>query len=243
MKKIGEGQTAQVFSDGEFAYKHYHESYDSRNIHYEVRVQNEIFNNTNLHVAKYEIEDHTIKMTLFEGVIFADRIREEKYKNWLSDFVDLQSEIYMYENLNLLDSFEIFTEQIKKSKLDKNLKIKALESIETIEKKQTLCHFDFHPLNIIYRNNQYYIIDWTNAKMGNPVMDVASTYIIFRQYLKRQANKYLKMMIKKNNFKMSEILQAIPVMAFIKLRENQEEAHEKLLVDLILGNDIIFHRD
>lgn len=241
MKKIGEGLTAQVFSDGEFAYKHYHETYDSRNIHYEVKVQNEIYNQTDLHVAKYEIEDHTIKMTLFDGVIFADRIREEKYKNWLNDFVDLQSEIYKYKNLNLLNSFEIFTEQIKKTGLDKNLKDKALASIASIEKKQILCHFDFHPLNIIYGNNQYYIIDWTNAKLGNPVMDVASTYIIFRQYLKRQANKYLRMMIKKNNFEMSEILQAIPIMAFIKLRENQEESHEKLLVDLILGNDAIFH--
>jgi hypothetical protein len=74
-------------------------------------------------------------------------------------------------------------------------------------------------------------------------MDVASTFIIFRQYLKRQANKYLRMMIKKNNFEMSEILQAIPIMAFIKLRENQEESHEKLLVDLILGNDAIFHNN
>lgn len=240
MIKLGEGLTAEVFSDGKFAYKCYRNNYDIRNIKYEVNVQNEIFNNTDLNVANYEIQDHTIKMTLFEGVTLADRIRKEKYKGWLDDFVDLQIQTYGYENLKLLDSYSIFTEQIRQSKLEGNLKNKALESISAIEKTYFLCHFDFHPLNIIYSNQKYYIIDWTNAKLGNPVMDIASTYIIFRQYIKRQSNKYLKIMMKKTKYLRSDIMKAIPVMAFIKLRENHKTENEKLLIDLIMGNDLIF---
>lgn len=89
MKKIGEGKTATVYSDGMFAYKKYHEHYDIRNITYEVNIQNEIYDKTNLNVCHYEIENQMIKMTLVEGVEFADRIRIEKYKNWLEDFTDL----------------------------------------------------------------------------------------------------------------------------------------------------------
>lgn len=241
MKKIGEGKTAEVFTDGLFAYKKYHEHYDIRNITYEVNVQNEIYDKTNLNVCHYEIENQMIKMTLIEGVEFADRIRIEKYKNWLEDFTDLQTQIYAYENIDLFDAYQIYERQIKATDLESELKLKALESLNSIEKKYKLCHLDFHPLNIIYSSNKYYILDWTNAKLANPVMDIASTYIIFRQYLKRQANKYFKMMIKKANVSKNEILSAIPVMAFIKLRENDDVSHEQLLVDLVKGTDFIFN--
>lgn len=95
-------------------------------------------------------------------------------------------------------------------------------------------------MNIIYSKDEYYILDWTNAKLANPAMDIVSTYIIFRQYLKRQAYKYLKMMIKKTKVSKAEILSAIPVMAFIKLRENDDLSHEELLVDLVNGEDDVF---
>jgi tRNA A-37 threonylcarbamoyl transferase component Bud32 len=239
MKKIGEGKTAVVFTDGLFAYKKYHTHYDIRNIEYEVRVQNEIYDKTDLLVCHYEIDNQMIKMTLIEGVELADRIRIEKYKNWLEDFTDLQCKTYLYEKLDLLDAYEVFHKQILSSKLTQSLKTKALESLGKIKKTYHLCHLDFHPLNIIYSNNDYYIIDWTNAKLANPVMDIASTYIIFRQYLKRQANRYLKMMIKKTGYSKEEIINAIPLMAFIKLRENEELEQEEVLKELITGIDIV----
>lgn len=240
MNKIGEGKTATVYSDGQYAYKQYHKDYDINNIHYEIYIQNEIHDHTKLNVAHYEIEDHRIKMTLFDGVIFADRIRIEKYPKWLDDFVNLQCEVFDYQDLNIPNSYEVYAKQVNQSHLDESLKRKALESIDKIKKEYRLCHFDFHPLNIIYGHRQYFIIDWTNAKLGNPAMDIASTYIIFRQYLKRQANKYIKMAMKKTGISKSEILDALPVMAFIKLRENDIPEHENLLRDLILGHDMIY---
>lgn len=240
MIKIGEGKTATVYSDGTYAYKKYHDHYDKNNIHYEVNVQNEIHNKTNLPVASYEIVDDYIKMTLLDGTLFAKRIQVEKYEHWLEDFTDLQCQTYQYENLELGDACDIYTSQIKASTLDEQLKSNALSSIDKIHRTKHLCHFDFHPLNIIYQNNQYYILDWTNSKLGNPVMDIASTYIIFREYLSRQSNKYLNMMIKKTGFKKSDILDAIPVMAFIKLRENDIPEHEQLLIDLVNGTDKIY---
>lgn len=240
MKKVGEGKTATVYSDGSYAYKVYKPGYDIKNITYEVRIQNEIYDNTDLNVAHYEIVDHHIKMTLIEGVEFADRIRIEHYERWLEDFTDLQCQVYVYHDLNLGDAYQIFTDQIESSTLNDALKQCALNSIQKIDKKYHLCHFDFHPLNIIYGNETYYIIDWTNAKLAHPVMDIASTYIIFRQFISRQSNKYLKMMIQKTGYTKKQILDAIPVMAFIKLRENDEPKQDALLRNLIIGNDIIY---
>lgn len=49
----------------------------------------------------------------------------------------------------------------------------------------------------MYAHSEYYIIDWINAKLGNPVLDIARTYVVLKQYAQRQANKYLKMIVQK----------------------------------------------
>lgn len=242
MQKIGEGKTATVYSDGEYAYKKYHQHYDKNNIHYEVNVQNEIYNKTKLNVAKYEIVEDQIKMTLFHGVTLADRILVEHYPYWLEDFVDLQSQTYEYEDLELHQSYPIYEKQITASSLNETLKKSALESLARIDKLSVLCHFDFHPLNILYDQEKYYIIDWTNAKLGHPAMDIASTYIIFRQFLPNQADDYITMILAKTGIKMLDVLKSLPVMSFIKLRENEDPEQELLLTSFINQSDFIFNK-
>ena len=234
MEKIGEGKTAEIYSDGRHAYKKLRSQYDIGYINYEVKIQNEIYNKTDLNVCHYEIEDDMIKMPLIGGVEFADLIRIEKYKKWLDDFTDLQCETYTYKDLDLPDAYKVFKDQIESSNLDHIYKLKALESLGKIDKTYHLCHLDFHPLNIKYDQNEYYILDWTNAKLANPAMDIASTYIIFKLYLKRQANKYLNIMVKKTGYQKKDIKDAIPLMAFVKLRKNDVLEHEQLLKDLII---------
>ena len=149
----------------------------------------------------------------------------------------MQCETYKYKNLDLPDAYEVFKDQVESSNLDHIYKLKALESLGKIDKTYHLCHLDFHPLNIKYDQNEYYILDWTNAKLANPAMDIASTYIIFQTiFIKRQANKYLNMMVKKTGYQKKDIKDAIPLMAFIKLRENDVLEHEQLLKDLVIEN-------
>lgn len=241
MIKLGEGKTATVYTDGTFAYKKYHEHYDIKNINYEVHVQNEIYNKTKLPVTSYEIVDHMIKMTLYEGPTLADRILKEGYQEGLNDFMNLQKDIYQYHDLDLHDVYTIFDKQIRNTQIDDLLKEKALKSLSSIERKFVLCHFDFHPLNIIYSNQSYAIIDWTNAKLGNPSMDIASTYIIFRQYAVELAEPYLLNITRMTGISIDDVLTAIPVMAFIKIRENEEKEQEHLLKQFVLGKDDVFH--
>jgi len=240
MKKIGEGISAQVYSDGVYAYKKYHKGYSLDNMVYETRIQNEIYHHTHLNVAKYDIVDDQIRMTLFEGKSLAERIIKEHYTEGLKQFIDLQLQFFEYDNLNLADSYQTFSAQIKESKINGNLKEKALNSISKIEKVYRLCHFDYHPENLMYHHNVPYVIDWTNAKLGNPVMDIASTYIIFRLYADEYAHIYLNAMIE-NGYKISKIKDALPVMAFIRYRETQDLALRTLLEKFITGTDLIFN--
>jgi tRNA A-37 threonylcarbamoyl transferase component Bud32 len=39
-------------------------------------------------------------------------------------------------------------------------------------------HLDLHPLNIILSNNGPVVIDWTNASRGDPLVDVAATWVL-----------------------------------------------------------------
>jgi tRNA A-37 threonylcarbamoyl transferase component Bud32 len=39
-------------------------------------------------------------------------------------------------------------------------------------------HLDLHPLNVILSNKGPVVIDWTNSSRGNPLVDVAATWVL-----------------------------------------------------------------
>jgi tRNA A-37 threonylcarbamoyl transferase component Bud32 len=41
-----------------------------------------------------------------------------------------------------------------------------------------LLHMDFHPLNVILSSEGPVVIDWTNASRGDPLVDVAATWVL-----------------------------------------------------------------
>lgn len=220
-KLIGQGRTANVYLYNGEAYKEYAEDHPVEWIKYEVGIQNEVAKKTNLPVFEYTFTSnpHVIKMPYINGCELTYRMRKEKYKNGVEDLVNLQMEIYKYSKLDIPSAFEVYAARINKSKLEDDIKQKALKSLSMIEVKEVLCHLDFHFSNIMYDGNKYYIIDWTNAKLGNPIMDIARTYIIIRQYAFRLSGKYLKLIAKKMKIKIEEIKKAIPLMAALRLLE------------------------
>jgi tRNA A-37 threonylcarbamoyl transferase component Bud32 len=43
---------------------------------------------------------------------------------------------------------------------------------------ERLLHMDLHPLNIILSKKGPIVVDWTNAARGNPLVDVAATWVL-----------------------------------------------------------------
>lgn len=52
--------------------------------------------------------------------------------------------------------------------------------IDTLPDGDCICHFDFHPDNIILLDKKYYVIDWMTACIGDPLSDVARTLLLLK---------------------------------------------------------------
>jgi hypothetical protein len=235
MKEIGIGKTAKVYSDGQFAYKVFMYDVSREDINYEMRIQSIINAHTHLNVCRYHslVDDKTIRMDLIKGISLADRIRKEKYKGWLDDFVALQMSVYQYKNLDIPSAKNVFKKQILGSKMDSTYKDIALSILKSVDDKPILCHFDFHPLNILFDGSNYIIIDWVNAKHANPILDIGRTYIIFKQYIKRQANRYLRLICQKMGYDIETIHRVLPLMAFLRILDNDDSSFETELLQMI----------
>ena len=98
----------------------------------------------------------------------------------------------------------------------------------------SLSHFDLHFSNIMYDRYNYFIIDWANAKLGNPILDIARTYVVLRQYAFRLSDKYLKMISKELDIELISLTQAIKAMAVLRLIEMSDDGPKQRILDLIL---------
>jgi aminoglycoside phosphotransferase (APT) family kinase protein len=56
----------------------------------------------------------------------------------------------------------------------------AYRSLAELPTGDRLCHGDFHPGNVIASADRERVIDWTNAARGDPVADVARTWVVLK---------------------------------------------------------------
>jgi Ser/Thr protein kinase RdoA (MazF antagonist) len=64
------------------------------------------------------------------------------------------------------------------SLLSANEKSSILQYLDTLPDGNALCHFDYHPDNIMIFAGQYRVIDWMTGCMGDPLSDTARTALI-----------------------------------------------------------------
>jgi len=51
--------------------------------------------------------------------------------------------------------------------------------LESLPGGSAVCHFDFHPSNVILSPRGPVVLDWASARHGNPLADVARTCVLF----------------------------------------------------------------
>jgi len=56
----------------------------------------------------------------------------------------------------------------------------ALKALAELPDGSAVCHGDFHPDNIIMSSRGPIIIDWITASQGNPLADIARTWLLLR---------------------------------------------------------------
>ncbi len=65
-------------------------------------------------------------------------------------------------------------------RLPKHLAEFALDILKGLPDGESLCHGDFHPGNILMSGETPVVIDWTNARRGDPAADVGRSLVLFR---------------------------------------------------------------
>lgn len=72
--------------------------------------------------------------------------------------------------------------------LPADLQAAVLAAMERLPEGNSLCHGDFHPLNVMMTPNGAQIIDWIDATNGNPLADVARTAVLLEGIGNRNSN-------------------------------------------------------
>ena len=69
--------------------------------------------------------------------------------------------------------------------LPKEDRTRVLQVLNQMKDGTTLCHYDFHPMNVIMSLHGPVIIDWMTARQGNPHADIARTLSILQSPIAR----------------------------------------------------------
>lgn len=236
MNIIASGQEAVVYRNGELAVKVFNESTPKTAALYEAFTHSRI-EDTGLLVPKiHEVSKKdgkwAITMDCIEGKTLYDVMLEDPQhmEDHINSMVDLQVEIHSKKAPHLARQKDRFITQIQGlSYIDDSKKYELLTRLDGMPKHKKLCHGDFHPMNIIIKEGEYYIVDWVNASRGNASADVANTYLIMSLKNKETAEIYLNTFCDKTNTRKDYVQRWIPIVAAARLTENKEEERELLL--------------
>lgn len=68
--------------------------------------------------------------------------------------------------------------------------------LERLPDRNRLCHFDFHPGNIMTDGEQVRVLDWLTACSGDPAADIARTCILFKYGEVRNGDRMTRLILK-----------------------------------------------
>ncbi len=82
------------------------------------------------------------------------------------------------------------------SVLTQSEKDQLLAHLAQLPNHQNLCHFDFHPGQIILTNTGAVIVDWITACQGDPAADIARTLILLKFSALPNSNLFKRIIVK-----------------------------------------------
>ena len=113
--------------------------------------------------------------------------------------------------------------------LDMPRKRELLDAIVDMPDGDRLCHGDFHPANILGDISGPMIIDWLDARRGDPAADVCRSYVLLKLHAAEIAIAYLDAYCHLSNMHRDTILRWLPYVSAAKLAEGVPEERAGLL--------------
>lgn len=158
---------------------------------------------------------YQIHSTKEDDIINAfDKIQKSSHKS--TDFSIMHLNTFLISEINTID-------------IENSIKQTAIEYISDIKDEKLLCHMDYHFFNIMYAFNKYYVIDWKDSKIGNPILDYARSYVILYEFANEFSKIYLKSIKKQCQFDELDLSKAIYVMATHRLKERNSDKVKELI--------------
>jgi len=184
---IGQGRTADVFQYGEnkvikmFHKEHSHLVCDEYNIVKEIEKTGllaprayEITNIDGKCAIVYDCVRGTSMLSLMQMEPlklkeYAKKLavmHAEMHKQSVPGLPNLKKSLHM--TISSLDTIEEYQKEV------------ILKYLDALPDGNSLCHYDFHPGNVLVENDEATIIDWMTAMHGDPCADVCRTIMILR---------------------------------------------------------------
>lgn len=104
--------------------------------------------------------------------------------------------------------------------LDYRRKQDLLAGIADMPDGDRLCHGDFHPMNILGEASQPVIIDWPDARRGDPAADVCRSYLLMKLHAAEIAMPYLDAYCRASGMARQTVLGWLPYVAAAKFAED-----------------------
>ena len=194
---------------------------------------------TGLPVAKVlevlKLRDHwCIRREWIEGKTLADAMAADK-KNlmkYLRQFVAIQCEIFSKTSERMGNLADKLDKQISASPLPKETRYDLHMKLQSFARGKALCHGDFNPTNVIITSEgDWRVIDWSHVRLGDPLADVARTYLLF--WLSGHvaaAEKYMALACESLKVKISDVQKWLPIVAAAESSKDQSVKNHELLL-------------
>ena len=194
---------------------------------------------TGLPVAKVlevlKLRDHwCIRREWIEGKTLADVMKSDK-KNlvkYLRQFVAIQCEIFSKTSERMGNLADKLDKQISASALPKETRYDLHMKLQSFARGKSLCHGDFNPTNVIITpKGDWRVIDWSHVRLGDPLADVARTYLLFwlNGYV-AAAEKYMSIACDALKAKVSDVQKWLPIVAAAESAKEQTAKNHELLL-------------
>ena len=194
---------------------------------------------TGLPVAKVievmKLRDHwCIRREWVEGETLADVMDKDRknLQKYLRQFVAIQCEIFRKTSDRMGNLADKLDKQISASPLPKETRYDLHMKLQSFPRGKALCHGDFNPTNVIITpNGEWRVIDWSHVRLGDPLADVARTYLLF--WLSGHvaaAEKYMALACEALKAKVADVQKWLPVVAAAESAKEQSAKNHELLL-------------
>ena len=262
---IGQGRTANVYRcgedkvikvfHGEFAFLAEEEYSVALNIRNTAAHAPHVYEMIDIDDKKGIVYEYIRGMSMLQ-IMQKNPLKVWSYARLLAD---LQTEIHnkAVKIQGLANIKESLSGTILDTQLSQEDKTAILNYLDGLPNDDRLCHYDFHPGNILMFNGKAKVIDWMTAGIGNPCADVCRTSVILnsnilpsdsyalqavaiRIFRKIFYRAYINQYISTTGKTLKEIEQWLLPVAAARLAENIES--EKQYLNEIVQRKLIEHR-